>query len=171
MDKVKLVSVLTQLPKQCIFFGPQGFNVYIDAAKLDSGQIGYSIDKSGHTLCGESIGQWQPQWYVIAQDTEMGDPYFVDSSDVNLPVYTGFYGENGWQTELVAVSMVGFVKCLETLFNKGQQNEAVFVADENTIISPDELNQLQRELEKASESKEFWVAFFACYRDWLSEDY
>lgn len=171
MEKAALIELLTQIPSNKVFFGPQGFDVFSNLAQFDKGQIGFGVDELGKSLSGENVGQWRATWCVIAIDTELGDPYFIDLSDQKLPVYTGFYGESGWQIDSVSSSLEGFLQCLITLYSQGQQSAAVFVAEQDTVTESTILMELQAKLTQFSEREQFWLSFFACYQDWLSEDY
>ncbi len=171
MDKVELLSLLAQAPTQNSFFGPQGFELFRNMEQIQAAQIGFSVDEQGSSLCGEQPGQWQSHWLIVARDTELGDPYFIDTSDESLPVLTGFYGDSGWQAEYVARSLAGFYQCMALLYQQGKQTDAVFVAEPDTIIDPIALAQLKTTLVEASQCEDFWTLFFNCYLDWLSEDY
>lgn len=170
MINKKLLNILHALDSQQVFFGPQGFLVVNSPVALKEAQYGFGKDESGNDLSGSNAGDWQSSWIIIARDTELGDPYFVDASVDELPVYTAFLGEAGWETELVAASLTGFVDCINLLHRNGEQKEAQFVADENTIVAEAQLSELLQQLSKHSACQPFWQMFFRCYQDWLLED-
>lgn len=171
MDKLALLNVLDSSQHKTVFFGPQGFELYANSAALDTAQASYGVDANGDSLAAGEAGQWQSSWYVFARDTELGDPYFVDFSDEAMPVYTGFFGDAGWQAELVSNSLTAFLASLDKLYSQGQQSEALFVPDDTTLVDSDALNQLKAELIELTDTEHFWTMFFECYLDWLSEDY
>ncbi|MGB1262466.1 MAG: hypothetical protein ACPG52_06115 [Cognaticolwellia sp.] len=166
----KLLSMLSALNSNKVFFGPQGFIIVDSEPALTQAQYGFGSDQDGNDLSGTNVGDWQPSWQVIARDTELGDPYFIDVSQAQLPVYTAFLGEAGWEVELVAASLEGFVKCINLLHSAGEQTQAQFFPDEKTIIDEAYLTQLISQLSDSAENPSFWQMFMRCYQDWLSED-
>lgn len=166
----KIVSTLSKLDSNEVFFGPQGFIVSNTLLALEEAQKGFSKDAEGHALSGSNAGDWQSSWFVIARDTELGDPYFVDINDHALCVYTAFLGDAGWEVESVTTSLSGFVDCMNILSSNGAQKEAQFVPDENTITDELTLKDLSDQLSEHAENKPFWAMFFRCYQDWLLED-
>ena len=88
MNQSELLNRLKAFEHKEVFFGPQGFSVITKMATLNKAQIGYAVDKKGASLVNNDIGNWQGSWLVIATDTELGDPYFIDLADEHLAVYT-----------------------------------------------------------------------------------
>lgn len=170
MTNKALVSIFNTLKSDTIFFGPQGFVVANTELKLEKAQLGFGKDDTGADLSGDNAGDWQAFWCVIARDTELGDPYFVDTSKNEQPVYTAFLGDLGWEVELVSASLIGFVTCLNLLHSHGEQSEAQFVPDENAIVDDATLAKLLELLSKSSENQSYWKMFFRCYQDWLQEE-
>ncbi len=170
MIEKELVSVLSELDNQAIFFGPQGFMIANTPAALETAQYGFGKDQAGNDLSGSNAGDWQSSWLIIARDTELGDPYFIDASQPKYPVYTAFLGESGWEVELVASSLIGFVHCMNLLHSNGEQTEAQFVPDESTLIDEAALTALLQALCEHAKNQSFWQLFFNCYQDWLLED-
>jgi hypothetical protein len=170
MTENKLLTIVDTLDSHKIFFGPQGFIIANTSVALTEAQYGFGQDEEGNDLSGSNAEDWQPSWVVIARDTELGDPYFVDVRQGDFPVYTAFLGESGWETEIVATSLLGFVNCMNLLNGNGKQTEAQFVPDENTIVDDGTLNKLQQQLCESAENKPFWQMFFRCYQDWLVEE-
>lgn len=170
MIKKKLLDILSSLNSHEVFFGPQGFLVANTPSALEQAQYGFGQDENGHDLSGTNAGDWQSSWLIIARDTELGDPYFVDVSDNEFPVYTAFLGESGWEIEQVTVSLLGFVNCMNILHSNGEQTQAQFVPDDNTLIDEAGLAVLQQKLSANAENAAFWQMFFNCYQDWLVEE-
>ena len=170
MKTAQLLNALQQIPHKTTYFGPQGFALPNSDDELKQFQQGFSIHPDGTSLTGVNAGDWQKNWLVIAIDTELGDPYFVDTSLEQLPVFTAMHGEGGWQIDAVASSLNSFLACLKLLIKHGRQTAAQFVPDETSITNPNILTQLQSELIQASGCKDFWSLFFDCYFDWLEED-
>lgn len=170
MTPSQLFALLSQTKKKVVYFGPQGFVLASSENELTTYQQGFSVLPDGTKLSGNNAGDWQDSWLVIAIDTELGDPYFVDTSDGKLPVYTALQVDGLWQPEPVASSLKGFLECLALLSTYGHQDSALFVPDKTTIIDKVVLAQLSDKLFKASGCVGFWTLFFECYFDWLEDD-
>lgn len=61
---------------------------------IEKEQIGYSIDRDGNSLITNESGSWQCNWFVIGFHENAGDPFFIDTSSKELPVYTSMNGED-----------------------------------------------------------------------------
>lgn len=174
MSDKKLLSVLNALAHQSVFFGPQGFNNVTSQAQLHKAQLGFGISELGQETAqqGTTIeaGQWQASWQVVGRDTELGDPYFVDTQHGDLPVYTGFLADKGWEVEQVATTLPSYVRCMQLLLTHGGQTQAHFFPDHSSITDEATLAQLEQELIELSGCQHFWQLFMQCYRDWLVED-
>ncbi|MBA6329498.1 hypothetical protein H4J46_16425 [Colwellia sp. MB02u-6] len=175
MTDKKLISILNTSANQEVFFGPQGFKQVATQNELNKAQLGFGMSELGQAatsddLSGEEKGCWQTSWQVFARDTELGDPYFVDTNQAELPVYTGFLAETGWEVELVATSLVSYIACMQLLFDHGQQTQAQFFPDPSSVIDEAILQRLQQQLIEISSCHKFWQLFMQCYLDWLIED-
>lgn len=80
----------------------------VPPSDLDAAQVGYATDAQGRDLTSGE-GRWQPQWLVIGTDFFLGDPYFVDLSRPDLPVFTAMHGAGKWDPEPVAKSLQDFL--------------------------------------------------------------
>lgn len=166
----KLSNILSTLKHDAVFFGPQGFLLITSTSTFSQAQHGFGRDEEGNDLSGSNVGDWQSSWQVIARDTELGDPYFVDIYDQDFPVYTAFLGESGWESEQVSTTLMGFIDCMHLLQNQGEQTQAKFFPDEETLVDETKLAQLQQQLTDMSAVAGYWQYFFRCYLDWLQED-
>jgi hypothetical protein len=172
MNHTELLNKLKAFEDKEVFFGPQGFKVVGKTAELNKSQIGYSVDKGGKTLVDSAIGNWQGSWLVIAQDTELGDPYFVDLNDENLAVYTALaQEENQWEPTLVASTLTGFSQCLTIIHQQCQQKSAMYIPDESCIFDLEVLETFGKKIVDVAETNDFWQNFFVGYVDWLRDEY
>jgi len=162
MNNPTLTSILSKAENKETYFGPQGFIIFTTESELETAQHGYGAHPG--------TDDWKKSWLVIARDTELGDPYFVDISDEELPVYTASHCEGSWQSELVATSLERFLQCLTLLLENGHQKNTQLVPDEATIEDKDTLTQLKNSLVNTSGCENFWLLFFECYLDWLEDD-
>ena len=170
MNTSDLLAILSHIESKEIYFGPQGFRVISEQDELSQAQVGYSCEEDGSDLTGIEEGQWHANWLVIAMDLEMGDPYFVDVTKAEFPVYTAIQGENYWHVEVVTPSLVGFINSLNCLQKISQQAESLFVPEDTSMRDEKQLKQLQQQLIELSGAEAFWSVFFANYLDWLEDD-
>lgn len=87
------------LPSTELFGEQEGF-------ALEAGQLIQSTRKNG----------WRRSWIIIAHSTLLGDPYFLDVSEVDAegdcPMYTAMSGTDSWQPRLCASSFATFLRIL-----------------------------------------------------------
>jgi len=170
MTTTDLLKKLKTLGRKEVYFGPQGFLFTSDEEELEKAQTGFAIHPDGTNMVGNNQGDWQKNWQVIALDTELGDPYFIDLDDDNSPVYTALQIDGVWEENPVASSLERFIKCLILFIKANNQASPIFVPDENTIADKIVLSQLESQLIELSSCKDFWEQFFECYFDWLNEE-
>ena len=170
MTTAELLKKLSTLGRIEVYFGPQGFLLTSSEEELEKAQIGFAIHPDGTNVVGNNQGDWQGNWQVIALDTELGDPYFIDLNDDNSPVYTAIQIDGAWETNPVAQSLERFISCLILFIKANDQASPIFVPDEHTVIDKIVLSQLENQLIEASSCKDFWEQFFECYFDWLNDE-
>jgi hypothetical protein len=180
MDQAELLNKLKAFEHKEVFFGPQGFNVVARMAEFNKAQVGYSMDKNGASLVHSDTGNesksksgnWQSSWVVIAKDTELGDPYYVDVTDENLAVYTALAEEeNQWQSTLVSTTLEGFSKCLTAIHQQCEQKSAMYIPDESCIFDLEVLETFGMQLVELAQTNDFWQNFFVGYVDWLRDEH
>ncbi|RZM83434.1 hypothetical protein C3B51_07365 [Pseudoalteromonas rubra] len=162
INKLKLLNIKE------VFFGASGFNI-VDESSINKLQLGYSIDPDGNDLTGMNEGDWQDSWVVIGTDTEVGDPFFVDISELSLPVYTAMHGNEYWEPELVATSLTSFLELLSYLHGLSEQNCPQITPDESTISDFNKLSSIQTRLQNISGEDDFWEDFIEQHKEWLEE--
>ena len=144
------------------YFGPQGFNV------LSSSEAITQASQQLHELNDAALPAHTQSWKIVAQDTELGDPYFIDEEDFTSAVYTTVPGN--WTKILVATSVDKFLESLAFLHDVSPQQEAQFLPDESTTSDDKVLAEMESLLSKLSGANAFWADFFICYKDWLLDD-
>jgi len=154
----RVIEVLNKLDNKNVFFGPQGFSFPSSLPELEELHQTYANDRT-----------WNSSWQVFSQDTELGDPYFVDTTNESLPVYTAMHGEGSWGIELVSSSLESFINCVKTLNELSCQEYAQIIPVDSTLTNHQQLKDLERKLILNSGAEEFWQVFFECYMDWLEE--
>jgi len=150
------------------FFGSHGFNI-ADEASIEELQIGYGIHPDGSDLSGSNEGDWQKNWVVIGTDTEVGDPFFVDTNEPLLPVYTAMHGMGEWDYEEVSTSLSLFLDVLIYLNSVSNQSFARINPDENTITDSEKLSDIENKLSRLSGKKDYWKNFIEQHNEWVEE--
>lgn len=166
---VNILQKLSSLNKDKVFFGPQGFALAKTKQALENAQHGFSTYPNGNFMPSLDTGSWQSNWLVIATDTELGDPYFVDTENEKQAVYTAMLSADGWQAEQVSTSLNSFIICMKVLAESNTQVNAAIIPNENTLFDTEQLTILKDKLIKLSSCENFWTLFFNCYYDWLED--
>jgi hypothetical protein len=106
----RYARVLAEIEVKEVSFGAGGLLLF-NFDELPAGQVGYSVDRDGESLCGFGDGQWKPHWLAIGYDTGVGDPLTLDISDTGLPVFTSMHGEGGWNLHFIAMTVETLAQC------------------------------------------------------------
>lgn len=164
----EIIEVIKSKNLKEVFFGSNGFSI-ADEGSIKDLQLGYSVHPDGSDLSGTNEGDWQKSWVVIGTDTEVGDPFFVDTSEPSLPVYTAMHGMGEWSAELVSTSLTSFLEVLDYLNSISKQKFARIDPDENTITDPKELAAIKKKLQEISGEKYYWKIFIEQHQEWVEE--
>lgn len=151
-----------------VYFGSNGFSI-ADVSSINDIQLGYRVHPDGTDLTGSNEGDWRKGWIVIGTDTEVGDPFFVDTNEPSLPVYTAMHGMGEWNAELVATSLPSFLETLSYLSGLSKQEFARIDPDENTITDTKELSAIEKKLHEISGEKYYWQNFIEQHQEWVEE--
>lgn len=88
----------------------------VPSAELDAEQSGFAFGEDGRPISGVSDSGWRPSWIIIGRSGLLGDPYFLDTSNVDAegdcPVYTAMSGTDVWQPKLCASTFALFLRIL-----------------------------------------------------------
>ena len=105
-------SFLSETGSNAISLGCGGIELCPPTAIYDW-QLGYSRGEDGHGLIDDSApGRWRSTWIVIARETALGDPIFVETGRPSHPVMTAMHGEGSWSPRTIASSLKSFFDCL-----------------------------------------------------------
>jgi hypothetical protein len=118
-------------------------------------QIGYSIDSNGNSLVTASEGSWKSVWLVVGFNENTGDPYFVDISSKEFPVYTSMHGAGSWHPTLISDAFTKFIEILQYLqvLSVGRENPVAFAS--NPISVEESRNLISKIVSKNGDS-EIW---------------
>jgi hypothetical protein len=172
MNSIDLLELLKASQSEA-YLGPQGIKTLTDGKSFEQAQVGLSIDKNGANIAANTAGTWQSSWCVIARDTELGDPYYVDLNDEHLTVYTATFCESisQWQSILVASTLSGFLECVALLYKFTEQSQPQFIPDSTSIFDLEKLETFGIQLATISENTDFWKSFFISYVEWLQDEH
>lgn len=168
MSNVDLENLLKIFDVTEVYFGSDGFRIYAPK-ELSEAQIGYSQHPDGTDLTGQEDGDWKREWIVIGYDTSLGDPYFVDTSKEQFPVYTAMHGQGSWDPSSVSPTLRNFLSSLDHLRSQSTQDDSLVEPDDSTLTDRDRIKALEKELSRLNGEDDFWEAYFESYVDWLEE--
>ncbi|MGD0155640.1 MAG: hypothetical protein ABSB50_06065 [Terracidiphilus sp.] len=158
----RYIKLISNLPEMEVSFGAGGIRLFT-CEELEKGQVGYSVDLNGTSLCGEAKGDWKSSWLVIGSDTGVGDPIFVDTADPKLTVLSAIHGEGAWDPKPIAISIEAFGKILFE-FRRIAEDRSNPVESESNPITAAERNTFLSRVGEINERKiesEFWNELFA----------
>ncbi len=87
----------------------------------------------------ERGADWKPTWFLFAESSLLGDPYFLDlgsrDSEGDCPVRTAMSGQDRWQPTLAASSFAQFLRIIGAGLKlaKGFGTRLADVDDEDTF--------------------------------------
>lgn len=121
----------------------------LSAAELPGSQEGYQGDEG-----------WSSDWLVIAEEDELGDPIFADTSSERLPVFTAAHGEGVWEPVQIGDSFDGFVAGLREVSSISAGREHPVGFEENPLSDAEREKILGRIREQNPNSDpEFWESW------------
>lgn len=169
MSHENLENLLKEFALTEVYFGGEGFRICA-VEELPEAQLGYSKHPNGTDLTGKNAGDWKKEWVIVGNDTELGDPYFVDTSNSMLPVLTAMHGAGSWEPNEVSPSLRNFLSCLAYLRSISTQDNSLIEPNDSTIKKRKELKALETKLSELNGEAYFWNCFFERYSEWLKEN-
>ena len=108
--------------------------------------------------CGDD---WMSSWLVIGKEDTCGDPIFVETTKVGLPVFTAKLGMGQWRPLRVADSLAQFLDALWFMapYQLGREHPAGLAANP---LTPDEVGRLEEGLGRILQD-----ANLTAWREWL----
>jgi hypothetical protein len=86
------------------------------AVSLDEEQTDFATDLEGKLITTPTKSGWRPSWFIVAHSALLGDPYFLDTAQLDAegdcPVYTAMNGTGTWQPCLCASTFALFLRIL-----------------------------------------------------------
>jgi hypothetical protein len=88
----------------------------VSSVALDEEQADFATDIEGKLLTTPTKNGWRPSWFIVAHSGLLGDPYFLDTSQLDAEgdcrVYTAMSGTDTWQPKLCASTFALFLRIL-----------------------------------------------------------
>lgn len=155
-------QIRQSLPDE-VSFGCGGIELFA-LGKIESAQVGYSMEADGNSLCTGNDGSWQPAWLVIGQETACGDPIFIDTEHPSLPVYAAMHGVGAWEPNSVAASIEVFAVCLREFSRVAVGRANPEELEANPLEDAERRQFLQRiaDLNRSATAPEFWDLQLSC---------
>jgi len=142
-----------------VYFGPQGFKFFSSTDEKEEIEPQFTQSTESES--------WDEHWTLVGLDTELGDPYIVNTLDNQ--VYTAIFNIDTWELIPVASTFESFVACMSVIRSVIQQNQPVFIPEEHTIQDLSQLKDLEQKLISTSGCEPFWHQFITAYIEWLSD--
>jgi hypothetical protein len=158
MDIDQFIEIRRRIPIKQISLGYITVILY-SVEELNEAQIGYSVNPLGEDLTGDKDGDWKSSWLVIGYEDSLGDPFFIDLSIEELPIFTAVHGEGRWNRTLIASSFSGFSEALTIVMDisKGRSNPVVFAR--NPLSELERCSILNRIMKLTGGSRSFWESW------------
>jgi hypothetical protein len=160
--QMKYKDMIAQAPLKEVSLGSQGIALF-SPAELDENQVGYSIDPTGTDLTGSADGDWRKEWIVIAYDTLLSDPFFIDTTTAEYLVYTAMHGAGTWKPRPVSPSLEAFIHSLSVL------QEFEITIDRTQLDQRIERAQTRLAEINGPSHTEFWETLFQALVDEIEE--
>ncbi len=107
--------LLKRNPVDCETRTPSERVRLVPAEQLLSEQEGFALE-DGQLIDKPRPTGWKASWVIVAHSTLLGDPYFMDTRDIDAegdcPIYTAMSGTEIWQPRLCASSFALFLRVL-----------------------------------------------------------
>lgn len=134
---------------------------FIPAADLVSEQADYCLGPDGQLITKPTRNGWRPSWFIIARSGLLGDPYFIDTTQIDAegdsPVYTAMSGTEVWQPKLCASSFATFVKVLAVTLEVAEDFDLDDYDPDNERVFREAIGPRIREVDAAAQKAGHWT--------------
>ncbi len=131
------------------------------AGQLDEEQSDFALDASGQLITAPARNGWRPSWIIIGHSGLLGDPYFLDVSNVDAegdcPVYSAMSGTDVWQAKLVASSFAMFIRILAITMEVAQDFDLDDYDPDNERVFREAVGPRIREVDPAALKAGHWT--------------
>jgi hypothetical protein len=134
---------------------------FISAADLVAEQADYCLGPDGQLITKPTRSGWRPSWFIVARSGLLGDPYFIDTTQIDAegdsPVYTAMSGTEVWQPKLCASSFAMFVKVLAVTLEVAEDFDLDDYDPDNERVFREAIGPRIREVDAAAQKAGHWT--------------
>lgn len=134
---------------------------FVAAADLVAEQAEHCLGPDGQLITKPTRRGWRPSWFVIARSGLLGDPYFVDTSQIDAegdsPVYTAMSGTDIWQPKLCASSFATFLRVLAATMEVAEDFDLDDFDLDNERVFREAVRPRVREVDAAAHKAGHWT--------------
>lgn len=134
---------------------------FIAVGDLLTEQAGHSLGPNGTLISKPTRSGWRPTWFIIARSGLLGDPYFLDTSQVDAegdcPVYCAMSGTEVWQPKLCASNFASFLKVLAVTMEVAEDFDLDDFDPDNERVFREAVGARIREVDPAASKAGHWT--------------
>lgn len=133
----------------------------VGTSSLEEEQQGFCLDDDGQRITTPARNGWRPNWIIIGRSALLGDPYFLDVTDVDAegdcPVYTAMSGTDVWQQRLCASSFAMFLRILAITMEVAKDFDLDDYDPDNERVFREAIGPRIREVDPAAVKAGHWT--------------
>lgn len=134
---------------------------FIPAGELIAEQADHCLGADGQLILKPTRNGWRPSWFVIARSGLLGDPYFLDTTQIDAegdcPVFTAMSGTEVWQPKLCASSFASFIRVLAVTVEVAEDFDLDDYDPDNERVFREALASRIREVDAAAQKAGHWT--------------
>jgi hypothetical protein len=134
---------------------------FIAAGDLLTEQSEHCVGPDGALITKPTRSGWRPTWFIIARSGLLGDPYFLDTSQVDpegdCPVYCAMSGTDVWQPKLCASNFASFLKVLSVTMEVAEDFDLDDFDPDNERVFREAVGPRIREVDPAAQKAGHWT--------------
>lgn len=134
---------------------------FIALGDLLTEQVDHCLSPDGALITKPTRNGWRPSWFVIARSGLLGDPYFLDTSQVDAegdcPVYCAMSGTESWQPKLCGSNFASFLKVLAVTMEVAEGFDLDDFDPDNERVFRETVGPRIREVDPAAQKAGHWT--------------
>lgn len=131
------------------------------AGDLIAEQAEHCIGPDGQLITKPTRNGWRPSWFVVARSALLGDPYFIDTTQVDAegdcPVYTAMSGTEVWQPKLCASGFAMFIRVLAVTMEVAEDFDLDDYDPDNERVFREAVGPHIRAIDQAAQKAGHWT--------------
>jgi hypothetical protein len=134
---------------------------FIALGDLLAEQADHSVRPDGSLITKPTRSGWRPTWFIVARSGLLGDPYFLDTSQVDAegdcPVYCAMSGTDVWHPKLCGSNFTTFLKVLAVTMEVAQDFDMDDFDPDNERVFREAVGPRIREVDPAAQKAGHWT--------------